>query len=50
MNGMVRSSEVIVYYKQINGATVFYSFPHDIKTELIKGMNTIYELAETGQW
>ena len=49
MNEMVRSSEVSGYFKQENGATVFYSFPHDIETALIKGINAIYALAETGQ-
>ena len=49
MNAMIRSSEVIGYFKQINGATMFYSFPHDIETALIKGMNAIYTLAEIGQ-
>ena len=49
MNAMVRSSEVSGYFKQVNSATVFYSFPHDIETALIKGMNVICTLAEIGQ-
>ena len=49
MNAMVRSSEASGYFKQANGATVFYSFPHDIETALIKGMNAIYAFAEIGQ-
>ena len=32
MNEMVRSSEVSGYFKQVNGATVYYSFPNDIET------------------
>ena len=34
--------------KQINGATVFFSFEHDIETSLTKGTNAIYSLAEIG--
>ena len=44
MNAMARSSEVSGYFKQVNGATVFYSFLHDIDTALIKGTNAIYAL------
>ena len=49
MNAMVQSSEASGCCKQINGATVFYYFPHDIETALIKVMNEIYELAEIVQ-
>ena len=46
---MARSSEVSGYLKQINRTTVFYYFPHDVETVLIKGLNAIYALAEIGQ-
>ena len=49
MNAIVRNSEVRGYFKQINSANLFYSFPHDIEIALIKGMNTIHSLAELGQ-
>ena len=51
MNAMARRSEVNGgYFKKMNGATVFYSFPHDIEIALIKGMNAIHALTEIGQW
>ena len=50
MNVIVYSSEASGYYKQINGATVLYSFPHDIETALTKGINAIHALSEIGQW
>ena len=49
MNVMVRSSGVSGYFKQRNGATVFYYFLHDIEISLIKGMNVIHALTEIGQ-
>ena len=49
MNAMARRSRVSGYYKQVNGATVFCSFPHDRETALIKGMDAIHALAELGQ-
>ena len=49
MNVMPYRSEVSGYYKQINGTTVLYSFPHDVETVLRKGFNAIYELADIGQ-
>ena len=49
MNAMIRSSEVSGYYKKINGTTMFYSFPHDTETALIKRMNVIHALPEIVQ-
>ena len=50
MNVMACSSEVSGCCKQINGTTVFYYFPRDPETLLIKGLNVICALAEIGQW
>ena len=39
----------MVTSNKTNGATVFYSFPHDTEIASIKGMNVIHVLAEIGQ-
>ena len=49
MNAMTRRSEVIGYFNKINGTFLFYSFPHDIETALIKGMYEICALTDVGQ-
>ena len=49
MSAMTCSNEVRGYYKQTNGTTVFYYFPHGVETSLRKGMNLICMLAEIGQ-
>ena len=49
MDAMEHSSEVSGYCKQINGTTVFYSFPHDVEKVLRKGLNAICALADIGQ-
>ena len=50
MNAITRSSEVSGYCEQINGTTMFYSFPCDLETALQKVMNATHALAEIGQW
>ena len=46
---MPHSSEVSGHYKQMNGITMFYSFPNDVEIVLWKGLNAICTLAEIGQ-
>ena len=48
MNVMACSSEVSGYCKKINGATVFYYFPHDEETVLRKGLDVICALDDIG--
>ena len=49
MNATVHNIEVSGCHKQINDATVLYSFPHDVETVLRKALNAIHALAEVGQ-
>ena len=49
MDVMVCISEVKVHCEQINGTTIFYSFPHDIEVVLRKGLNAICALSDIGQ-
>ena len=43
------SSEVSGCHEQINGATVFYSLPHDTETSFRKGQNALHVIAKIGQ-
>ena len=49
MSAIVRSSEASGGFKQANGETALYSFPHDAEAASTKGMSAACALAETGQ-
>ena len=49
MSVTAHKSEVSGCCKQINGATMFYSFPHDMETVLRKGLNAICAFSQIGQ-
>ena len=49
MNVSDSESEIISYWKIIKGTTVFYSFPYDVETALIKAQKATNTMAEIGQ-
>ena len=50
MSVSTSAGEISGYYKLIKSATLFYSVPRDVETELTRGQNEIHAMSEIGQY